>query len=95
MPSFQGIHPGRAWKAIGARLLKPCNLSSDDHNPKIRNRNQITDVGKYSFVNRTIRSWNQLPAGLLASFPFKINAFRNRVKNAITCKGIQEGFECE
>jgi hypothetical protein len=28
---------------------------------------QITDVGKYSFVNRAITSWNQLPAGLLPS----------------------------
>jgi len=25
-------------------------------------------VGKYSFVNRKIKSWNQLPASLLASF---------------------------
>jgi hypothetical protein len=32
-------------------------------------RKQRTDVGKYSFVNRTNKNWNQLPAGLLASFP--------------------------
>ena len=47
---------GRAWKAIGDRLLKPCYLSRDDHNRKIRIRKQGTDVGKYSFVNRTIKS---------------------------------------
>ena len=58
---------GRAWKAIGDRFLKPCYLSRDDHNLKIMTRKQRTDVGKYSFVNRTINSWNQLPASLLAT----------------------------
>jgi len=54
---------------IGNRLLKPCYLSRDDRNQKIRTTKQRTDVGKYSFVNKTIESWNQLPASLLASFP--------------------------
>ena len=65
---FKAYIRRRAWKATGDRILKPCNLSSDDHNRKIRNRKQRTDVGKYSFLNRIINSWNQLPAGLLASF---------------------------
>jgi len=52
---------------------------------------QRTDIGKYFFVNRTIRSWNQLPASLLASFPCKIKTFRKRVKNVVTSKGIQVG----
>jgi hypothetical protein len=56
---------------------------------------QRTDVGKYFFENRTIKSWNQLPAGLLASFPCKINIFRKRVKNAVTSKVIQVGIECK
>jgi len=54
-----------------------------------------TDVGTYSFVNRTIKSWNQLPAGLLASFRCKLNTFRKRVKNIVTNTGIQGGIECE
>ena len=75
-------HTGRwAWKAIGNRLLKPCYLSWGHHIRKIRTRKQRTDVGKYSFVNRIIKSWNQLPASLLASFPCKLNTFRKRVKN--------------
>jgi hypothetical protein len=52
-------------------------------------RKQRTGVGKYSLVNRTIRSWNQLPAGLLSSFPCKLNTFRKRVQNAVTSKGIE------
>jgi hypothetical protein len=27
------------------------------------------DIGKYSFVNRTIKNWNQLPAEVLGTFP--------------------------
>jgi hypothetical protein len=57
-------------------------------------RKQITDVGKYSFLNRII-SWNQLPAGLLASFPCKLNTFRKRVKNVVTSKGLGVAIECE
>jgi hypothetical protein len=70
---FKAYAGGPAWKAIEDRLLKPCYLSGDDHNKKIRTRKQRTDVGKYSFVNRTIKNWNQLPADLLASFPYKLS----------------------
>jgi len=45
-----------AWKAIGDRILKPRFLSRDDHDRKIGTRKQKTNVGKYSFVNRTIKS---------------------------------------
>ena len=53
----------------------------------IRTRKQRTVVDKYSFINRTVKSWNQLPAGLLASFPCKLNTFRKRAKNVVTNKG--------
>jgi len=42
-----------------------------------------------------LKSWNQLPAVLLASFPCKINTFRKRVKNVVTGKGIEVGIECK
>jgi hypothetical protein len=45
----------RAWKSIGDRLNGPCYLSRDDHDGKIRARKQRTDIGNYSFVNRTIK----------------------------------------
>jgi len=41
------------------------------------------DTGKYSFVNRTIKNWNQLPAEVLGTFPCKPNIFRNRVGKAV------------
>ena len=58
-------------------------------------RKQRTDVGKYAFVNSTIKSWNQLRAGLQASFPCKPNTFRERVKNVVTGKEIKVGTECK
>jgi hypothetical protein len=55
---------------------------------EIRERErERNDVGKYSFVNRTIKSWNQLPENLLEFFPCKLNTFK-RVKNVVTSKGI-------
>jgi len=92
---FKAYTGRRAWKAIGNRLLKPCYLSTDNHNRNIRTRKQRTDAGKYSFVNTTIKSWNQLYASLLASFPCKQNTCRKRVKNVVTSNGIQVGIECK
>jgi hypothetical protein len=67
-----------------------------NQNRKIRTRKQRTEVGKYSFANRIIKSWNPLPASLLlASFPCKLKAFRRRVKNVVTGKEIEVGIECK
>jgi hypothetical protein len=66
---FKAYTGERAWKAIGDRLQAPCYLSRVGHFWKIRARKQRTDVGKYSFVNRTITDWNQLPEEMLATSP--------------------------
>ena len=55
----------RVWKAIRDRLRRAYNLGRVDDVRKIRDGKQRTDIGKYSFVNRTIRNWNQLPAAAL------------------------------
>jgi len=44
---FKAYTGGRDWKAIVDRYPKPCYVSRDDHNWKIRTRKQRTDVGKY------------------------------------------------
>jgi hypothetical protein len=41
------------------------------------------DIGKYSFVNRTIQFWNQLPADALGTLSYKPINFRKRVKKVI------------
>jgi hypothetical protein len=58
-------------------------LSRVDHVKKIRDRKQRTNIGKYSFVNRIIKNWNQLPAEEFGTFPCKPKIFRNRVRKAI------------
>jgi hypothetical protein len=83
---FKAYTGRRAWEATGGRLLRPCYLSREDHNRKIRSRKQRTGIGKYSFINRTIINCNQLPADLLASFLCKLNTFRKRVKKVVTNK---------
>jgi hypothetical protein len=73
----------QAWKARGDRLQWPHYLNRVDHAQKIRSRRQRTDIGKYSFVNRTIQHWNQLPADMLKTLPCKQITFKKRVRKAI------------
>jgi hypothetical protein len=75
-----------AWKSTGDRLEGPCYLSRDDHDCKIRVRKQRTDIGRYSFVNRSVKLWNQLPAEALVTFPWKSHISRKRVRKVIVCE---------
>ena len=56
---FKAYSGERAWKPIGDRLEQPHYVSRVGHERKIRSRRRRTDIGKYSFVNRTIQHWNQ------------------------------------
>jgi len=80
---FKAYSGERAWKATGDRLQRSHYLSRVDHERKIRSRRQRTDIGKYSFVNRTIQHWNQLPAEVLGILPCKPITFKKRVRNMI------------
>jgi hypothetical protein len=80
---FKAYSGERAWKAIGDRLQQPHYLSRVDHERKIRSRRQRKDIGKYSFMNRTIQDWNQLPAEVLGTLPCKPNTLKKRVRKAI------------
>ena len=75
----------RAWKATGDRLQAPSYLSMVDHNWTIRARKQRTDVGKYSFVNRTITDWNRLPGGAIGNSRGKI--YKTGVRKMKTSEG--------
>jgi hypothetical protein len=80
---FKAYTGERAWRAIGGGLERPCYLSRVDHNRKIRSRKQKTDIGKYSFVNRTFQVWNELPADVLGTLSCKPSSFRERVRKVI------------
>jgi hypothetical protein len=81
---FKAYTGERAWKAIGDRLQRPYYLSRVDHDQKIRNTKQRMDIRKYSFVNRTIQLWNQLPADALGTYPCKPSIFRKRDRKVIS-----------
>ena len=51
-------------------------MSRVEHVRKIRGRKQRMDIGKYSFVNRIIKNWNQPPAEALEVFLCKPKIFR-------------------
>jgi hypothetical protein len=80
---FKAYTGERAWKAVGDRLQTPCYLSRGDHGKKIRSGKQRTDIRNYSFVNRTIQLWNQLPEDALGTLSCKPNSFKKRVRKVI------------
>jgi len=80
---FKAYSGERACKPIGDRLERPHYLSRVDHEKKIKSRRQRTDIGKYSFVNRTILHWNQLLAEVLGILPCKPITFKKRVRKVI------------
>jgi hypothetical protein len=71
------------WKATRDKLRRLYYLSRSDHVRKIRDRKQRADIGKYSFVNRTVKNRNQLLTETLGTFPCKPKIFRNRVRKAV------------
>jgi hypothetical protein len=81
------MHPLQSilWRTgvEGHRRQQPHYLSRVDHDWKIRGRRQKTDVGKYSFVNRTIRHWNQLPSDVIGTLPCKPITCKKRVRKVI------------
>jgi hypothetical protein len=70
----------RAWKTIGDRLQALSYLSTVDHHWKIRARKQRADIGKYSFVNRSITDLNQLPERAIGTSHGKSHIFKTRVR---------------
>ena len=78
-------HSGqRAWRDIGRRLDGPTYFSRGDHRHKINTRKQRTDVGKFSFLNRTIDDWNQLPAAAFEGCPLTIKRFKNNLGKLVS-----------
>ena len=80
---FKAYSGERAWKPIGERLQRPHYLRRVGHETKIRSRRQRMVIGKYSFVNRTIQHWNQLPAEVLGILRCKPITFKKRVRKVI------------
>jgi len=85
---FKAYYGKRAWKAISDRVRRDYCLCRVHRVRKIRDRKQRMDIRKYSFVNTTIKNWNQLPAETLGTFPCKHKIFRKQLQT-----GRNEGIE--
>jgi hypothetical protein len=48
-----------------------------------RKRKPGTDIGRYSFVNRALQLWNQLPSEALGTLSYEPSDIRNRVRKVI------------
>jgi hypothetical protein len=77
---YKSYNGERAWKDIGDRLQAPYYWSRVDHCWKIMSRKIRTDVGKFSFVNRTTADWNRLPEGTIGTSLVTMHVFRKRVR---------------
>jgi hypothetical protein len=77
---YKAYNGERARKDIGDRLQAPYYHSRVDHCWKIGSRKIRRVVGKFSFVNRTIADWNQLPEGMNGTSLVKAPVFRKRVR---------------
>jgi hypothetical protein len=66
---FTAYSGERAWKDIGDRLQWPKYLSRVDHERKVRNRKQRTDIGQYPFANSTIWLWNRYLQKIQGLYP--------------------------
>lgn len=98
----------RCKKTKNIRLDKPEKLSVAEHSietghsidfsrtPQLDTKWRQTDrfvkqaIPMLLYTNNFYRD-----SGLLASFPCKVNTFRERVKNVVTSKGIRVGIECK
>jgi hypothetical protein len=72
---YKAYDSERTWRDIGNRLQAPYYRNKVDHCWKIR-----TDVGKFSFVHRTIVNWNRLPEGVIRTSLIKTDVFRKSVR---------------
>jgi hypothetical protein len=76
---FKAYTRERSWTVISDRLQKSYYLSRVYHDKNSKHR---TDIRQYSFVNRTIHLWNQLPAYTEGILSCKPSNFRRRAKKA-------------
>jgi hypothetical protein len=89
---YEACNGERAWKDIGGRLQAPYYRSTVDHCWKIRSREIRTDVGKCSFVNRTIAEWTRLPQGAIGTSFVKTHVFGKRVRKVYQRGEVKGGY---
>ena len=67
------------WDELRHRFQTPTYIGRGDHLLKIKEREQKTDLAKFSFLNRGIREWNALPEEVLIPMPKNSRKFRTKL----------------
>ena len=70
-------------KELNNKLREPDYIGRNDHKHKIATLKQRTDICKFSFLNRGIVEWNNLPEEVFEPFPPSCNVFLNRIKRVV------------
>ena len=56
----KAVNQVRGWEEITSKIEYSNRIGRGDHAKKMCVKQVKTDVGKYSFINRTVKSWNAL-----------------------------------
>ena len=54
------VNQTRGWEELSEKIQLNTRVGRGDHVKKLTINQVNTDVGKYSFLNRTVKSWNAL-----------------------------------
>ena len=57
---YKIVNHHKGWEEMSGRILRNERLGRGDHTKKLCVDQVRTDVGKYSFLNRTVKDWNSL-----------------------------------
>ena len=76
---YKAWNYGEGWDELRSRFKIPGYVGRGNHCLKIKEREQKTDLLKYSFVNRGIREWNALPGEYLIPMPKNVKSFKNKI----------------
>ena len=68
------------WDDIGHRIGTPSYLGRKDHGEKVKIIESRRDVGKYSFIRRTICDWNRLDENKITPLPGDLYKFKIRLQ---------------
>jgi hypothetical protein len=81
--SFYNVYTGTGgWEEMSSRLLRPTYFSRHDHPFKTRTRFARKGISFNSFISKTARDWNSLPATLFNNGLPSLNQLKQHLKTA-------------
>ena len=79
---YQAYGGKQTWKEMRDRLKSLDFVDKNDHSYKVYIDASKKDVGKYSFLSRTVKEWNELLEVILNPFPRTHKILRQRIEQS-------------